>query len=102
MTPDQVTAVFAGAAALLVAAGGVVVPLVTLLRRTKSIENATNGAVEASTAVRVALEARVDELEEKLVAALLAKLEAATVSRQAASDVRAAMETEPPGKAEAK
>lgn len=96
MTPETVAAIFAGAAALLVAAGGLIIPLVTLLRRTKTIETNTNGVVEASKAEREALEVKVDELEERLVASLIEKLEAATLARQAASDVRAAMETAPP------
>lgn len=101
MNPETVAAIFAGATALVVAAGGVVIPLLTLLRRTKTIETNTNGVVEASKAEREALEVKVDELKEELVASLLERLEAASVARQAASDVRAAMEKAPPAKEEA-
>lgn len=91
MTPEQITALFTAAAVLLAAIGALAVQLSTIAKRTKSIEKATNGAVEASTAVRVSLEGQVKALEERLVFVLEEKLEAAEAARQAASDVQAAM-----------
>lgn len=91
MTPEQVTALFAGAAVLLTAVGALIAQLATIGKRTKSIEKATNGAVEASTAVRVALEGQVKALEERLISVLGEKLGAAEAARQAASDVQAAL-----------
>lgn len=90
MSPEMVVALGATTVAILGALGTFIAQLWTL-RRTKSIEKATNGAVEASTAVRVDLEEKVKGLEDRLVTVIEEKLEAAAVAKQSASDVQEAM-----------
>ena len=96
MTPEMVIALGAVVVAILGALGTFIAQLWTL-KQTRSIEKATNGAVEASTAVRVALEKKVEGLEGRLVDALADKVAAALLARQAADDVRAAQTKTPPG-----
>lgn len=88
MTPEQVTALFAGAAVLLTAVGALIAQLAAIGKRTKTIQANTNGALKAADDVRKALEEQVGSLEGKLLAAIEEKLKAAEVARQAATDVR--------------
>lgn len=87
MTPDLLTAALAGIAGIIVA----IAQLAKILKRTKTIQENTNGALETASAIREDLEREVAALKKDLFTAIEEKLKAAAEARQAASDVQNAI-----------
>lgn len=108
LTPESlavlITAILGGVAVLLASVGTLIASIIgarrgaQVLVKTQAIEHATNGAAAAAAsaaaaaaaaATKRALEDTVAGLREQLVEAVAARLEAAAVAKQAATDARA-------------
>lgn len=107
MTPEVVAAVFGGVAVILTSVGTLVAGIIAarrggrILEKAASIEDATNGASKAMEADRKALREEVRRLEKEIVERTAEAVMERLASQQAASDVRAALNT-PPEKEAAK
>lgn len=114
LTPESlavlITAILGGVAVLLTSVGTLVVSIISARRgaqvlvKAQAIEHATNGAAAAAAnaasqaaaaATKKALEETVAGLREQLVDAVAARLEAASVAKQAATDARSTPGTVP-------
>ena len=99
MTPEVVAAIMGGIALILTSVGTLVAGIIAarrggrILEKAVSIEDATNGASKAMEADRTALREEVRRLEKEIVERTAEAVMERLASQQAASDVRAAMNT---------
>lgn len=103
MTPDLVTAVFAGIAVVITALTALIYQVGKLRKQAKDIDDKadlihadTNGAAAAASAEMKALREKVHKLEEEIVENTASRVIERLAAQQAAADVRVALEKAPP------